>query len=64
MSFARALGDTFINPPARHSPRWWVSRVAPPAVTTAEFIMAVATLLRHTELGQLEHLLVAANIFG
>ncbi len=62
MSFARALGDTLINPPARHSPRWWVSRVAPPAVTTAEFIMAVATLLRHTELGQLEHLLVAANI--
>ncbi len=62
MSFARALGDTLVNPPARHSPRWWVSRVAPPAVTTAEFIMAVATLLRHTELGQLGHLLVAANI--
>ena len=62
MSFARALGDAFTNPPARHSPRWWAARIVPPAVATAEFIMAVATLLRHTELGQLGHLLVAANL--
>ena len=61
MSFARALGDAIVNPPERHSARWWVSRIVPPAAATAEFIMAVATLLRHTELGQLEQLLVAAN---
>ncbi len=61
MSFARALGDVIVSPPERHSPRWWVSRIVPPTVSTAEFIMAVATLLRHTELGQLGQLLVAAN---
>lgn len=61
MSFARALGDAIVNPPERHSARWWVSRIIPPTVSTAEFIMAVATLLRHTELRQLEQLLVAAN---
>lgn len=61
MSFARALGDAIVSPPERHSPRWWASRIVPPAVSTAEFIMAVATLLRHTELGQLGQLLVAAN---
>ena len=61
MSFARALGDAIVSAPERHSPRWWASRIVPPAVSTAEFIMAVATLLRHTELGQLGQLLVAAN---
>jgi hypothetical protein len=62
LSFARALGDAIVNPPERHSLRWWVSRVAPPTAATLEFIMAVATLLRHSELGQLGQLLVATNI--
>ena len=62
MSFARALGDAIVNPPERHSLRWWVSRVAPPTAATLEFIMAVATLLRHSELGQLGHLLVATRV--
>ena len=61
MSFARALGDAIVNPPERHSARWWASRIVPPTVSTAEFIMAVATLLRHTELGQLGQLLIVAN---
>ena len=61
MSLARALGDAIVNPPERHSPRWWVSRLVPPTATTAEFIMAVATLLRHTEIGQFGHLLAATN---
>ena len=62
MSFARVLGDAIVNPPQRNSPRWWASRLVPPTVATAEFIMAVATLLRHTELGQLGQLLVATNL--
>ena len=61
MGFARALGDAVVNPPERHSARWWASRIVPPTVATAEFIMAVATLLRHTVLGELGQLLVAAN---
>ena len=62
MSFARVLGDAIVDPPERHSPRWWAYRVIPPTIATAEFIMAVATLLRHTELGQLGQLLVATSL--
>ncbi len=62
MSFARALGDAIVSPPERHSTRWWVSRIVPPTAATAEFTMAVATLLRHTELGQLGQLLAATNL--
>ena len=61
MSFARALGDAIVNPPEQHSPRWWISRITPPTVTAAEFAMAIATLLHHTNLGKVEHLLVAAR---
>ena len=62
MNVARLIGDAIISPPARRSPRWWVSRIIPPTVTAAEFVMAVATLLRHTELGQVENLLATANL--
>lgn len=62
MNIARSLGDAIINPPERHSPRWWVSRIIPPTVTTAEFVAAVATLLHHTELGQVENLLTTAKL--
>ena len=62
MNIARSLGDAIINPPERHSPRWWVSRIIPPTVATAEFVAAVATLLRHTELRQVENLLTTAKL--
>ena len=62
MNIARSLGDAILNPPERYSPRWWVSRAVPPAVTTAEFAMAVATLLRHTQLRQVENLSVTAKL--
>ena len=62
MNIARSLGDAVIIPPERYSPRWWVSRSVPAAATTAEFIMAVATLLRHTELRQTENLLTTARL--
>ena len=62
MNIARSLGDAILNPPARNSLRWWVSRTVPPAVATAEFVMAVATLLRYTDLGQLRHLLTTAAV--
>lgn len=62
MNIARSLGDAIVNPPERHSPRWWVSRIIPPTVTTAEFAAAVATLLRHTELRQVENLLTTARL--
>ncbi len=62
MNIARSLGDAIVNPPERHSPRWWVSRIIPPTVTAAEFVAAVATLLRHTELRQAENLLTTARL--
>ena len=62
MNIARSLGDVIVSPPERLSPRWWVSRIVPPAVAGAEFVAAVATLLRHTGLGQLENLLITARV--
>ena len=62
MNIARSLGDTIVSPPERYSLRWWASRITPPAVATAEFMAAVATLLRHTGLGQIEKLLITAKL--
>ena len=62
MNIARSLGDAIVSPPERYSLRWWASRITPPAVATAEFVAAVATLLRHTDLGQLEKLLITAKL--
>ena len=62
MNVARLIGDAIVNPPERRSPRWWVSRIVPPTAAVAEFAMAVATLLRHTDLGRTENLLTAAKL--
>lgn len=62
MNIARSLGDAIINPPERYSLRWWVSHITPPTVTVAEFVMAVATLLRHTSLSRVDNLLTTARL--
>ena len=62
MNIARSLGDAIVSPPERYSLRWWALRITPPTVATAEFVAAVATLLRHTGLGQLEKLLITAKL--
>ena len=62
MNIARSLGDAILVPPERYSPRWWVSRTVPPAVATAEFVMATATLLRHTDLAHMKQLLTTAAV--
>ena len=62
MNIARSLGDAIVSPPERYSLRWWALRITSPTVATAEFVAAVATLLRHTGLGQLENLLITAKL--
>ena len=62
MNIARSLGDAIVSPPERYSLRWWASRITSPTVTVAEFVMAVATLLRHTDLSRVDNLLTTARL--
>ena len=62
MDVTRLVSDAIANPPERRSLRWWVSRIVPPTVATSEFAMAVATLLRYTDLGQAERLSATAKL--